>query len=150
MKLAKGTKIALWAVGIYALLLSPMVIVGFTNHDPTMPPAAWLAIWAFNVAFWLGIIGLWRWKVRPPRARPELRRYCTRCGAVEERMFYARGSWLVCIFLCCLFLIPGIFYFAWMRSTEHYGCQKCGSPDIVPLDSPVALRSPAESQGPAV
>jgi hypothetical protein len=168
MKPAHGTKIALTAWAFLVAIYAAWALISWVHQG--QPVGFWIillaigfmgllilgaifglmAFWRARIAFWGAFVGLWCgfWHgLRSPRKpRPELLRYCTRCDAVEERMFYARGSWLAFIVLCCLFLIPGIIYFVWMRSTEHFGCQKCGSPDIVPLDSPVARRA-LETQG---
>jgi hypothetical protein len=51
-----------------------------------------------------------------------------------------KGSILTELFLWLFFLIPGLIYSIWRHSSVVDGCSKCGSPAVIPLDSPFAKK----------
>lgn len=64
--------------------------------------------------------------------------FCTKCYAHgplrKERSL--RGSWATELLLWCFFLLPGIIYTSWRASgPKEYRCPKCGSTEMIPLDS---------------
>ena len=75
------------------------------------------------------------------KVNPERQRYCTRCGTVAEPVHFGRGSNVLCLLLCLLFLLPGILYWFWMNAQDYWGCPSCCAREIVPLSSPVAKRA---------
>jgi hypothetical protein len=104
----------------------------------------------FTSACIADIFFLWRRESKKPRL--DNRRYCTRCGTVAEPFYYSAGSGLVERFLFCLFIVPSIFYHFWRRSREDWGCPRCKSAEVIPLDSPIAQGQlpPAVSDDPVV
>ena len=96
---------------------------------------------SISLCVWGGLFLLWVWLGRPKQAHPERQRYCTRCGVVGEPAHFGRGSNVVCLLLCLLFIVPGIVYYIWMNSTDYWGCKTCGAREIVPVSSPVAQRA---------
>jgi hypothetical protein len=75
----------------------------------------------------------------PIRKRPEF--YCRQCGHVGYAKNYAPGSIIIEIFLWCLMILPGLFYTIWRHSQFYKGCKLCGSKEIIPADSPIALKN---------
>jgi hypothetical protein len=71
---------------------------------------------------------------------------CLQCGTVgqTERLIY--GSVLLEILLWCFLLIPGLIYSSWRNSTRRQVCRKCGSRNIIPIESPVAMKMLEETQ----
>ncbi len=65
---------------------------------------------------------------------------CRNCGHVGEPERSNRGHVLITIVLLCFFVIPGIIYAIWRRSDPHMRCERCGSIDTVPQDSPYAAQ----------
>lgn len=62
---------------------------------------------------------------------------CTACGYAGEANKKARGNGLVEFLLWCFFLIPGIIYSIWSRGGNgKNACQKCGSENMIPQDTP--------------
>jgi len=47
------------------------------------------------------------------------------CGYKGQPRRQTRGSVIVGLFLCCLFLLPGILYFMF-KSGYRYLCPRCG------------------------
>jgi hypothetical protein len=47
-----------------------------------------------------------------------------------------KGSTLVGLLLLFLFVLPWIVYGIWRQSTKKDVCAKCGSPEIIPVDTP--------------
>jgi hypothetical protein len=42
------------------------------------------------------------------------------------------------VILWCFFLLPGLLYSLWRLGSSSNGCTKCGSNQLIPLDSPRA------------
>lgn len=47
-----------------------------------------------------------------------------------------RGSVLVLLVLCCLFIVPGVVYLLYMLTGTYKECRKCGAKDVIGLDTP--------------
>lgn len=63
---------------------------------------------------------------------------CTRCGAIGVPVLVTKGTLATEIFLWLFFLLPGIIYSIWRRNSEQSVCPSCGSPELIPPDSPRA------------
>src|SRR3982750_2071055 len=63
---------------------------------------------------------------------------CTSCGYVGEPTILTKGSLGVEVILWLCFLLPGLIYSVWRRSTQHEGCPKCGHTALIPRASPMA------------
>lgn len=61
---------------------------------------------------------------------------CTRCYALVYGKDHTSGSCLIELLLWVMFIIPGIIYSIWRLTTRRPVCPKCGSPELVPADSP--------------
>ena len=55
-----------------------------------------------------------------------------------------KGSLFTEIVLWCFFLVPGLIYTIWRQSTKAWICRKCGSTEVIPVDSPVGQKLKAE------
>lgn len=65
--------------------------------------------------------------------------FCKACGHSGPSKTVVRGSiWLELILWLC-FLIPGFIYSVWRLTGKTSACTECGSHDLVPPNSPVAL-----------
>lgn len=72
---------------------------------------------------------------------------CTLCGYAGEMNKKARGNGLVEFILWCFFLIPGIVYSIWSRGgAKKNVCPKCGSENMIPIDTPMGQKLMAEQQ----
>ncbi|HYC90599.1 MAG TPA: hypothetical protein VEO54_15390 [Thermoanaerobaculia bacterium] len=69
---------------------------------------------------------------------------CANCGSVDKTKSFTPGSILLEIVAWCLLLIPGILYSFWRLSARRKVCAVCGSPNLVPAESPVGRRLMAE------
>jgi hypothetical protein len=65
---------------------------------------------------------------------------CTRCGHVGPTKRHTKGSILIEIVLWLAMIVPGLIYSIWRLTTRADVCAKCGSPELVPADSPVGKR----------
>lgn len=63
---------------------------------------------------------------------------CTVCGTVGNTKRNMKGSILTELLLWCFFLVPGLIYSIWRHSTVAQVCRNCGSPAVIPINSPVA------------
>ena len=63
---------------------------------------------------------------------------CLQCGSIGNTKRFMKGSVLTELFLWLFFLLPGLIYSIWRHSTVAQVCSKCGSSNVIPLDSPVA------------
>lgn len=70
---------------------------------------------------------------------------CAKCGSIGDTTKTTPGSiWIELILWLCL-LIPGLIYSFWRISKRHEACGKCGSPDVIPIESPVGRKIAAET-----
>jgi len=71
--------------------------------------------------------------------------YCTDCGTQCNGKRKAKGSTLVELVLWLCFIIPGLIYSVWRVSNKYIACSACGSPSLIPIDSPKARRELGKS-----
>lgn len=62
---------------------------------------------------------------------------CGSCGTRGTPKTVTKGSFLLELFLFLCFFIPGLLYAIWRSTTKHKACRTCGSPNLVPADSPI-------------
>lgn len=83
--------------------------------------------------------------------------YCTQCHTTGEFNFsYAFGglaelvAWLIFIAISMmvtwLALIPAVLISLWRFSSKKKICAQCGSQNIIPADSPVAIQNRSEHE----
>jgi|SRR5580704_12186044 hypothetical protein len=61
---------------------------------------------------------------------------CTQCGTVASPKRFVPGSIIITLILLLFYVIPGLIYEIWRRSSTYDVCQKCGSRNLVPPASP--------------
>lgn len=61
---------------------------------------------------------------------------CVVCGNVGKTKSETPGSVLIEIILWFCFIIPGVIYSFWRLSARKKVCSACGSPNMIPTDSP--------------
>ena len=70
--------------------------------------------------------------------------YCPQCGTQGKPKTRTKGSIGIeaILWMCYLFqdrfFVPGVIYSVWRMATKEKVCPKCGAPDMIPLDSPLA------------
>ena len=67
-------------------------------------------------------------------------RFCTACGHLGKPRIQTRGSLLIEIVLWIAFIVPGVIYSIWRHTTRGEVCEACGGANLIPPDSPVALK----------
>lgn len=70
----------------------------------------------------------------PPLLRGKM--ICADCGSHVDGRRAIQGSFLIELCLWIFMLLPGILYSIWRLTTRHRACEKCGSRNLVPADSP--------------
>ncbi len=65
--------------------------------------------------------------------------YCKTCGHSGPTATKTPGSLAIEIVLWLMLIVPGIIYSLWRISARKAACTACGSTDLVPPDSPVAV-----------
>ncbi len=70
---------------------------------------------------------------------------CTQCGFVGKPSQKAKGSGFIELVLWLAFLVPGIIYSIWRRSSPPQICTQCKSTAVIPVDSPRAKKILEES-----
>lgn len=68
------------------------------------------------------------------------KRMCATCESVGYAKTRERGSTGVELLLWLFFLLPGIIYSVWRRSTKYSVCRTCGSTTLMPLHTAGAQR----------
>ena len=109
----------------------------FAELDPTGK----LIVGLFIVAI-LGII-LW-FGVRATKASKEY--LCKSCGTIGKATSVTPGSFIIEIALWIAFIVPGILYSIYRITKRHNACPKCKSREIIPTDSPIAVRVLSENR----
>jgi hypothetical protein len=71
---------------------------------------------------------------------------CKSCGHVGRRRPHAPGSTATEVILYVVGLWPGVLYSMWRSGKSYRGCALCGSPDVVPAESPVGAKLVAETR----
>jgi hypothetical protein len=66
--------------------------------------------------------------------------YCTTCGYFGKAKRRAKGSLTLEVVLWLVLIIPGAIYSLWRSFNIENVCEKCGSTNVIPADSPVAQR----------
>jgi hypothetical protein len=64
--------------------------------------------------------------------------FCAVCHSVGQPVVRKRGSAGVEVALYLAAVIPGILHSIWRSSTKAWACGVCGSPMVVPVNSPLA------------
>jgi hypothetical protein len=90
-----------------------------------------LLVAAFILAIALGVYSAMRGA--PPR-------FCTACGHLGKPRMRTQGSLLIEIALWIAFIVPGVIYSIWRHTTRGEVCEACGAANLIPPDSPVALK----------
>jgi hypothetical protein len=65
---------------------------------------------------------------------------CSACKTTGKSKRVTKGSIWIEIILWLCFLVPGLIYSIWRLTTRHDACSACGSPHMVPLDSPAGKK----------
>lgn len=65
-------------------------------------------------------------------------KYCSHCGTVARPVTMTKGTFVLEVLLWLLFLLPGMLYTLWRLTTRQKVCPGCGTPNMLPLDSPKA------------
>ena len=63
---------------------------------------------------------------------------CTTCGGSRTRI-ETPGSIFIEIVLWLVFIVPGLVYSLWRFTSSRRVCADCGSPRLIPGDSPGAV-----------
>jgi hypothetical protein len=69
-----------------------------------------------------------------------MKKFCTACGHVGNPVLVQKGSTGTAFLLWITFLLPGIIYSIWRANSEHEACPACGSPQVIPVDSPMSQK----------
>lgn len=94
---------------------------------------------SFSFTHWL-IIGLIVYVlVRLLSRKRGAAMFCKTCGHNGATASKTPGSMAIEIVLWLCFIIPGLVYSLWRISARKAACSACGSIDLVPPDSPVAV-----------
>lgn len=67
--------------------------------------------------------------------------YCKACGHSGATSAKTPGSLWIEIVLWLCFIVPGLIYSLWRISARKQVCASCGSSELVPPGSPVAIAS---------
>lgn len=71
---------------------------------------------------------------------------CSLCGTIGQPKLFTKGSFLIELFLWLCFIFPGVLYSLWRVSSKVGVCRKCGSQNLLPLDSPMGQEIAAKSK----
>ena len=71
---------------------------------------------------------------------------CSKCGTAGKPKRETQGSILIEIILWLALLFPGLIYSVWRLTTRRDVCRACGSPELVPIGSPVGRELAAKYQ----
>lgn len=72
---------------------------------------------------------------------------CTACGHVGDSETIFKGHFLIEVVLWLCFLVPGLIYTIWRRTSTYEACPSCGNPKLLPVQSPMAQKFMADNPG---
>jgi len=61
---------------------------------------------------------------------------CSNCHWKGQPSRVTPGSFLMEVALWLCFVIPGFLYSMWRITSRHDACPKCGTPNMIPEDTP--------------
>lgn len=61
---------------------------------------------------------------------------CTRCYTVAKPRRHTPGSIIIELLLWLSFIVPGLIYSVWRLTSKQNVCRTCGSPGVVPVNTP--------------
>lgn len=94
---------------------------------------------SFSITHWI-IVGLIIYGLVKLLSRGSTKpMYCKTCGHSGPTATKTPGSLAIEIVLWLMLIVPGIIYSLWRISARKAACTACGSTDLVPPDSPVAV-----------
>lgn len=107
---------------------------------------------SFSVFHWIILIGaVWALfeifgVVKLATAKPVICKGCGESGGnVKMR---TPGSTLIELVLWICLVVPGLVYSIWRHSKRHRVCPRCGSADVIPVDSPIGRKLAAQVRAP--
>lgn len=128
-----GKKLAILFGGFFLLVLlaepATKLLVFLKLQHPQVHSA--VLVIAINLSFILVPVLLWLF------FRDTTAYVCDHCGTTGKSISKNRGSLLIEIILWCCFVLPGLIYSIWRRTSEAKLCRVCGHPSLVPADSPL-------------
>ncbi len=65
---------------------------------------------------------------------------CTVCETADYPKRHTKGSFVIEVVLWLFLIVPGLIYSLWRLTTKGNVCKSCGSPNVVPFDSPAGRR----------
>jgi len=65
---------------------------------------------------------------------------CTQCGTEGPTRQHTPGSFAVELLLFLFFIIPGVVYGIWRLAARKQVCRICGSPNVVPVETPMGRK----------
>lgn len=72
---------------------------------------------------------------------------CPACGTQGNPETQNKGSALIELVLWLCFIIPGLIYSIWRRSSPNEICPACHKLGMIPIDSPIGQRLAAQFPG---
>jgi len=67
-------------------------------------------------------------------------RHCMTCGTDAAPKRLTKGSTGIELILWLCLIVPGLIYSVWRVSSREDVCSACGGKQIVPMDSPAAVK----------
>lgn len=93
----------------------------------------------FSIVHWIivGVIIFGFYKIFAGKGGKDM--FCKSCGHSGPSKNHTPGSLLIEIVLWICFIVPGLVYSLWRLSAKKAACSACGSLDLVPPNSPIAI-----------
>jgi hypothetical protein len=65
---------------------------------------------------------------------------CQACGTIGKPTKRTKGSIWIEIILWLAFIVPGVIYSIWRLTTRQRVCRSCGSPSVIPVNTPMGQK----------
>ena len=86
------------------------------------------------------IIAALVWSIRrTPKKDSTQKMFCMNCGHEDSISSKMRGSDGIELVLWLCYIVPGIIYSIWRRGKKETTCKICGSTNLIPSSSPMAI-----------
>ncbi|WP_176451960.1 YqaE/Pmp3 family membrane protein [Rhodoferax sp. TH121] len=93
----------------------------------------------FGIVLLLAFFGWLAWLMLKSKSSDE-QFHCMDCGVDSQPTIRAKGSIWIEVVLWICFIVPGLIYSIWRLSSKRNICPSCDGANLIPYNSPAAVK----------